>query len=203
MTLREPKALTIDPAPGIDNNSMIGPLYELPDRAKIAEMSEVLPPVPHEMRTSHSSHVMVQLRTANSCEIFAPTKIPRKSWISIASSDRVLGATCVETVTSASVKRQEVNMDRASIVNSNKKAERDSLYTRTPLNLNKSLPSTPISESPQASPVVAKYNDGSPFCRRPQIVKIPARDSGSAFVSPEMLVSTHPATFPTNTKVFL
>ena len=208
MPFQEPRALIISPAREIRHSSMFSPFRELPDRAKakvellneqapsasgneIPEMSEAFPPVSHELRTKRGSHVMVQTRNADSCKIFKSTKISRKSRSSFASS----GGACVETVISASNQRKASNMDRASIITSNIAAEIYPLYIRESLDLNRSLPPTPILESPQLSPVLAKFNERSPFRQRPQVVYTSTRGSMSAFVSPELPVLSYPATF--------
>ncbi|CAD6591030.1 MAG: hypothetical protein ASARMPREDX12_004894 [Alectoria sarmentosa] len=194
-----PRALVFDYPREIDHNSMVEPFRELPDSAnanvellnehspsgsgnEIYEMSEVLPPASHELRADGGSLVMEQIRTASSCNIFTSVKIPRKSWMSFASSD---GAACVETVISASPQqRKEVSMTRASIGSSNLEAEIFSLYVRKPLDLDRSLPPTPISESPQISPILANFQVRSSFCQRPQMVNVSAHGSMSAFNSP-------------------
>lgn len=207
---QEPRALSFKYAREIDYNSIVEPFRELPDSAKarvellneqapsgsgneIFEMSEVLPPVSHELRADRGSHVMAQTRTADRWKIFTSTKILRKSWTSLASSDR---ATCVETAISASpLQRKGISMGRSSIDTSNLEAEIYSLYVRKSLDLNRSLPPTPISESPQISPVLAKFNVPSSFYQRPQISKVSARGSMSAFDSPGRPVSIYPALF--------
>ena len=193
----------VNSAQEIDHNSMAGNIRELPDstRAKVElpseqaplapdneifEMSEAPPPIPHESKPGRGSHVMVQERTADTWKIFFPTKIPRRSWMSVASSD---GAPCVETVISASAQRKELNMDEASIMTSNLEADILSLYVRTPLDLNGSLSPTPISESPQVSPTLRDSKIGS--YQRPQMVRILASGSGSAFVSPDPYIDMY------------
>ena len=181
----------------LDHNSMAGNVRELPDSTRarvelpseqaplapdneIFEMSEALPPIPQELKPGRGPQVMVQERTADTWKIFFPTKIPRRSWASIASSD---GAPCVGTVISPSTQRKELNMDEASIITSNLEAEILSLYVRTPLDLSRSLSPIPISERPQVSPALEDSNIGS--CQRPQMLKILPSGSGSAFVSPD------------------
>ena len=181
---REPRALMTSSAQDIDHNSMAGNVRELPDKTtarvelpseqaplaldnEIFEMSEAPPPIPHESRPDWGSQVMVQERTADTWKILFPTSMPRRSWTSVASSD---GTPCVETVISASAQSKELNMDEVSIITSNLEAEILSLYVRTPLDLNRSLSPTPISESPQVSPALEGSNIGS--YQRPQMLKI-------------------------------
>ena len=202
---QEPRAPVVSLARQIGHNSMFSPFRELSDSAKaevellneqapsgsgkeIFEMTEDLLPVSHELRTNRGPHVMVQTRNPNSNKIFKSTKIRGESWPSFASS----GGACVETVISASNKRKESNMDRASIITSVVEAEIYALYIRESLDLDRSLPPTPIPESPQLSP---KFNERSPFRQAPQMVNTSARGSMSAFISPEMPVLSYAATF--------
>ena len=192
MPFHESRALIISSAREIGHNSGVVPLRELPNSAKellneqaplgssneIFEMSEAHPPSSYELRTSRGSHVMVETCSGDRWKILFPTKIPRKSWMSVGSSDGAPGA---ETVVSASAQRKEIITDGISIVTSNLEAEIYSLYLRPSLDLDRSLPPTPISESPQVPPFLEEVNEGS---------SSPARGSRTAFLSPEMLVST-------------
>ena len=198
-SLQEPRALNSKYEREIGYNSMVEPFRELPDSAKarvellneqspsgsaieISELPEVLPPVSHELRADRGSHVMVQTRNADRWKIFTSTKISRKSWTSLALSDR---ATCVETaISTLPLQRKGTSIGRSSIDTSTPEAEIYSLYLRKSLDLNRSLPPTPISESPQISPVLAGFNSPSSFHQRPQIAKVSARVSMSAFNSP-------------------
>lgn len=206
MPSREPRTLIVSSAREVDGNSTVRRFHELPDSARtellnaqapsgsgneIFEMSESLSPVPHELRTSQGPYVMVEKRTADTWNFLFPTKTPRKSWTSFASTG---DAPCVGTVISASTQRKEVNMDKKSITTSNLEAEIISLYVGKSLDLNRSLPPTPISESPQVSPVLENFNERSSSHRRPQMLKVLTRGPGSAFVSPEIRVWTDTAT---------
>ena len=163
---REPRELMVSSAQEIDHNSMADNVHKLPDSTRaivelpseqapsapeneIFEMPEAPPPVPQESKPGRGPQVMVQERTADTWKVLFPTSMPRRSWMSVASSD---GAPCVETVLSASAQRKELNMDEASIITSNLEAEILSLYVRTPLDLSRSMSPTPISQSPQVSP---------------------------------------------------
>lgn len=181
----------------IDNNSMCGPVRELSNTAKaelqdeqtpsgsgneISEMYQPLPPIVHELKSHMTSrqHSMVQTHTVNTGRIFMSTRISRKSETSLTSFDSIA---CVETVISASAHRENLDSGQASVYSSNAEAEIYALYMRKSLNLDRSLPPTPISESPQTSPVVIKFDRGNSFRPRPQIVRTPARGSMSAIVS--------------------
>ena len=206
---QQPRALGFKYASELGYNSMVEPFRELPDSAKagvelfnkqspsgsgieISEMPDVLPPVSHELRADRGSHVMVQTRTADRWKIFTSTKISRKSWPSLALSDR---ATYVETAISTSpLQRSGISRRRSSIDTSNPEAEIYSLYIRKSLDLNRSLPPTPISESPQTSSVLADLYAPSSFYQRPQMAKVSARVSMSAFDSPARPVPIYQAT---------
>ena len=209
-TSSEPRALSLEYAQEIGYNSMVEPFRELPDSAKArvelrneqsplgsgnetSGMPEVLPPVSHELSADRGSHVMVQTRTADRWKIFMSTNISRKSWTSLALSDR---ATCTETAISTSpLPRKGISIGRSSIVTSNLAAEIYSLYRRKSLDLNRSLPPTPISQSPQTSPVLVTSNVLSSFYQHPQMAKISARGSMSASDSPARPVPKYPAIF--------
>ena len=200
---RESRALRVHSAKEIDHNSMAGNVLELPDSTRarlelpskqaplapnneIFELSEAPPPIAHESKPGRGSHVMVQKRTADTWKILFPTEIPRRTWMSVASSD---GAPCVGTVISASTQTKDLNMDEASITASNLEAEIISLYLRTPLDLNRTLPPTPISESPQESPALENFNVR--LYQRPQLLNILTSGSESAFVSPDPCVDKY------------
>ena len=204
-----PGALTVRSAQELDNNSMIEPFRELPDSAKaraellneqapsgsgneVPEMPDGLPHDSHELNTSRDSFVMVQIRSANTCKNFTASKIPRKSWTTIESSG---DPPCVETVTCALAQQENSIINSPSTINSNLEAEILSLYTRTSLDLNRSLPPTPISESPQVSPVQIRFYERLSLCKHPQMVKIPTRGSGSIAVSSGNSVPADPATY--------
>lgn len=144
---------------------MAEPLRELPDSAEVTaelpneqapsgscnqvpEMPDALPHGSHELQPSRDSRVMVQIRTANTCRIFTPSPIPRKSWTTIQSSD---GSAYVETVIFALAHREDPiinNNSPSTIYSDDLEAEIFSLYRRKSLDdLNRSLPATPISEN--------------------------------------------------------
>lgn len=201
---QQPEELKFSKTPKeIDENSMVGPFRELPSSGKvelldetspsgsgkaILEMSRALPLVAHELRTHRSSRVMLQNHPANIGKIFMSTQISRKSWTSLASSD---GTPSVQTVIAASAKHEQLDVDAASVATSNLEAEIYCSYLRKPIDLERSLPPTPISESPQVSPVAIKFDNGSSFQQRPHFTKVQTRGSMSAFVSPEMPISRY------------
>lgn len=112
---------------------------ELPDRVtpsgfghEMSELSQSRAPVAHELGTQCSSKETPMIQTSlgqDRFAIFVSTNISRESWDSIGTS---MDAPCVETYI-CSQKAKRVGLDR-------------------------SLPPTPICESPQASPFMAKYH---------------------------------------------
>ena len=198
---QEPRALILSSPREIDHNSMVQHFHDLPNSARAELLNEQAPSgsgneifeisEPLSRKISQGPHIMVQRGTADRWRILFPTKIPRKSWTSLASS---ADAPRVETEVSASTQRKEGNMDKASIVTSNLEAQIISLYLGNSPDLDRSLPPTPISESLQVSPVLESFNGRSFPHRRPQTLKILTRGPGSAFTSPGIPVSKHPAT---------
>ena len=190
----------------IGHSSIIGHLRELPDSARVElsngqtrsgsgneifEMSEAPRPGPHESKPGQGSHVMVQKCTADTWRTLFPSKDPRKSWMSLASSD---GAPCVETVVSTLIQRKEVNRDRASMSPSDFEADIIALYVPKSIDLDKSLPPTPISESPQVLPALEKLDVRSTLYQRSQLLGTLLHGFGSASLSPDIRVSIYTAT---------
>lgn len=200
------KAFVISPTPReIDQNSIVGPVRELPnsehskhelfDKSSpsgsglgVSEMVDPRAPIAHELRTHRSSRVMIETRRANISKIFMSTNISRKSWISVASSESTRQ---VETVISALARRKDSSAGTASLVASNSEQMLYSSYAQKSPDLNRPLPPTPISESLQTSPVVVEFEEACYAARKPQIVQLPARGSMSAFVSPDIPVSRY------------
>ena len=160
------------------------------------EMSSSVPIV-HELRTQYSSRINSMLRThsANKGSIIRSTEISRKSWTSLEPSD---GTPCVETLISATGTNRETPEDsRPSIARRNPLSMRSkpldlssqNLTTRlaalknqlpTPLNLDRSLPPTPISESPQVSPISDMLRKSHSLRRNRRILKsVPSAITGA------------------------
>ena len=157
--LDKPNILTVCPLREIGQNSLCGPIRELSDSGKaelldetspsgsgneISEMSDNLPipTVVHELRTHHSSVEERAIQRLNAKNVYVFTRISQKSWTTIQSRT---GTPCVETMISASIRT------------STTKEEIYQSYIRKPLNLMRSLPATPISDSPQVSPTVEEF----------------------------------------------
>ncbi|KAL9630669.1 MAG: hypothetical protein Q9164_006303, partial [Protoblastenia rupestris] len=184
---QEPKKLSIRSVREIDDNSIVGPIRELPDSGKaelldeqspsgsgneIPEISDTLPVV-HELRTHRSSkeHFMLPGNRASMCRIFMSTKISRRSAFTVGPTD---GAPYVETVISASAQQ---SMIRTSTATSNLKTEIYESYMRRPLDLDRPLPPTPISESPMVSPVTPTFQKTSSLRQRPKAIAPASRFS--------------------------
>jgi len=186
-SLEKPRVMTICSVREIDNNSLCGPIRELPDSGKvelldenkpsgsgneISEMPPSLTVMAHELRTHRSSKEQSMMRThsANSFNILKSTSISRKSWTNMDLSDR---SPRIETVISASARQKSdlnnrptstspdtaevspLSMPKSTGLPDNPSiTETDFPETSIPvsLDLNRSLPPTPISESPQVSP---------------------------------------------------
>ena len=155
--------------------------YELQDEKalsgsgnEINELSPSLAFVAHELRTHRSSKEsqVIESPTPNKFDILKSTEISRKSWPAPESSD---GTPCIETVISASSRRSSSAVDVSSPSSSvsdevspisNSKARdlssQKSITEGEPspvsllrsFDLDRSLPPTPISESPQFSPKI-------------------------------------------------
>ena len=187
----------------IDNNSLCGPIRELPDNGQAelldhqspsgsgietSEMSQPLPisTVAHELRTHRSSQEYSVVHARNANKILMSTSISRKSWTSLKSVD---GTPCVETVISASIMRNIFDVGRSSTPTSNLEEQIYSSYMRKPLDLNRSLPPTPISESPQLSPIVPGLDSSfSVGIHHPKVNPV-AHVSRNALLFPKTTVS--------------
>ena len=186
----------------IGNNSLIWPFREAPDNG-VVELPERISPSEDHRQSSRASHMSrpdghtlqsgrgSQLNTPSGQgdprRIHLSTTISRSSRADTASST---GTSGIETVIFASPMSEDFDLEGASITTSNTKAAIFSSYMRKPLDLNRSLPPTPISESPQWSPAVATFNRGSTF--REQPLKTPTNSPTiiSAFASPRYPVSS-------------
>ena len=192
----------------IDNNSLCGPIRELPDSGKaelldeaspsgsgheIKEMCQSVPFVVHELGTHRSSKEQVMdTQTANKGNIVKSTEISRISCPSHESSD---STPCIETVISASTHRSSSELSPSTPGSttatdvaspslpkpeglSSHKSTDEAIIPRS-LDLNRSLPPTPISESPQLSPRsfdagrAFSLRDASPFSDAFAIVSRP------------------------------
>jgi len=172
--LQDPRPSIISSAREIDDNSNTGQIREIPDTG-VAELldellhemspsgpghetsrsSRILPQVSHELRTHRSSQVMVRTRTYSKGPLCRLKEVPRTRCKEIVTSD---DASTIQMVLALSAQHiDHVDQDDASVVTSNLEAQIYSSYMRKPLDLNRTLPPTPISETPQSSPAVADF----------------------------------------------
>jgi len=173
--LRDPRPSIISSAQEIDDQSNIGLIPEFPDTG-VAELlnellhemspsgpgheasrsSGILPQVSHELRTHRSSQIMVDTRTSSKRPLCRLKEVSRKRCKEVVTFD---GASTIQMVLALSARHiDHIDQDDASVVTSNLEAQIYSSYMRKPLDLNRTLPPTPISETPQSSPAVADFS---------------------------------------------
>ncbi len=189
----------------MDNNSTCGSIRELADTAKaelpderspsgssnrIPELSQPLSRMVHELRsyTTSRDHSVSHTNSGNASRLLISTRISRKSRTSLRSSS---SAPCVETTISSSAHRENLNRGHTSVIAPTTAAEIYDLYMRRSLNLNRSLPLTPISESPQRSPISIRFSQGNSFCPRPHILQVPERAYDYAVIHPDIPMSRY------------
>ena len=172
---QDPRPSTISFTRELDDNSNIGLIPEIPDTG-VAELldelfhemslsapdharrhsSGIIPQVSHELRTNRSSQVVVRPRAPSNGPFCKVNDVPRKRCKDIVTSD---GASTMQMVLVLSAQHiDHVDQDDASEVTSNLEAQIYSSYMRKSLDLNRTLPPTPISETPQSSPAVVDFN---------------------------------------------
>lgn len=99
---------------------------------------------------------MVRPRASSNGPFCRVNEVPRKRCEDIVTSD---GSSTMQMVLALSAQHiDNVDQDDASDVTSNLEAQIYSSYLRKSLDLNRTLPPTPISETPQSSPAVADFN---------------------------------------------
>ncbi|KAL8791774.1 MAG: hypothetical protein Q9195_005650 [Heterodermia aff. obscurata] len=196
----------VPPAPipmqEIGNNSLIWPFREVADNG-VVELPEKNTPSEDHSQSSRASHLSrpdahaLQSRRSSQLNTLSEHGDPRRIHLSTtlsrscrANTAPSTGTSGIETVIFASPMSTDFDLDVTSIAASNTKAAIFSSYLRKPLDLNRSLPPTPISESPQWSPAVANFNRGFSF--REQPLKTPTNSPTiiSAFASPNYPISS-------------
>lgn len=185
----------------IGNNSLIWPFREAPDN-EVVELPERNSPSNHSRSSRASGRPRSDAYTLQSRrgsqlnkpseqgdirQIHLSTTMSRSVAANNAPSADTLG---IETVIFAAPRSGDFDLDVASISTSNTKTAIFSSYMRKPLDLNRSLPPTPISESPQWSPAVAKFHRGSSFRERPLRTPSNSHKIISAFTSPRYPISS-------------
>jgi len=189
----------------IDSDSIYRPIRELPDTTRaellderspsgssntIPELFQSFARMAHELRsyTTSRHHSVSHTHSVNASRILISTRISRKSRTSFRSSS---SAPCVETTISSSAHRENPNRGQTSVIAPTTAAEIYELYMRRSLNLDRSLPPTPISESPQMSPVFIRFSQGNSFCPRPHILQVPERAYDYAVIHPDIPMSRY------------
>lgn len=201
--MEDPKKRTICSICEIDQNSLCGPYRELPGNGRaelqdehspsgsgkdISEIAQALPPMVHELQTHRSSKEKPMVQIGIKGAIFIQTKFSRKSWTSIDSSD---GTPCIETIISSSPWHSSLTLDKSSIHSFDTEKEILASYRRRTLDLERALPPTPISESPQVSPVIGTFSHRFATPRPLQTILQGANRSMSAFISPKSPISKY------------
>ena len=186
----------------IGNNSLIWPFREVPYNG-VVELPERTSPSDNHSQSSRASRILrpiayalqgrrdSQLNTPSDMRdlrrIHLSTTMSRSSRANNPSSVGTLGT---ETVIFTSPKLEDFDPEVASITTSNTKKAIFSSYMRKPLDLNRSLPPTPISESPQCSPIVARFDRGSSSQEHPLKAPTNSYEIMSAFTSPRYPISS-------------
>ena len=198
----EPPASAALSTQEMGNNSMIWPfrevpdstIVELPDRtshsddnSQSSRSSRVPRPNAPALQSRRSSQLSTLSETGDLRQIHLSTTMSRSIRANSAQSTSSLG---IETVIFASPRSEAFDLEVASIATSNTKTAIFSSYLRKPLDLNRSLPPTPISESPQWSPAVARFNRGSSFREHPLRTPTNSHKIISAFTSPRYPISS-------------
>ena len=170
----EPPTSAEIPTQEIGNNSMIWPFREVPDNGVVELPARTLPsdddsqsssaprtppPDPSVLQIGPSSQLNTSLDMGDPRRIHLSTTMSRSSR---ANNSPATSTSGIETFIFASPMSEHFDLEVASIATSNTKTAIFSSYMRKPLDLNRSLPPTPISESPQLSPAVASFNRGAP-----------------------------------------
>ena len=167
--LVEPQVSANVSAQEIGINSLIGDFREAPDNVIVELLARDPPNVGndgtsrtsetdsragHELSIRRGSRIYLHTDATSSGRIYLSTGILRDSRTGNPSHFDTSG---IENVVPASHNLEGSEMEVDSIATSNIEAAIYSSYMRKSLDLNRSLPPTPISESPQGSPVAVKF----------------------------------------------
>ena len=200
--LRTPRASIGEPALEIASNSIVGPFRELPDSGKAELRNFQTPSAPEtgvpgvtdsdpmtvqEMRTQRSSQEMLTLfiNQPKPCKALTTTRLPQQSRIRIHSIDDIsLIATITSTSTQQSIVRSSIDCERV-------KTQIYASYFRKPLDLNRTLPPTPISESSMHSPSMPSPKIQDPSHPRSEGTNATLWPPLSRLVSPQSIVSKY------------
>ena len=196
--LRAPRASIGEPEREIASNSMIGPFRELADTGRaelrnfqtsftsgagIAVMADSGSMNAQEMRTQRSSQEMLTLfvNQPEPCEAHTITCLSPQSHIRIHSMD---WTSLMATVDSKSTRQSSTDSERV-------KTQIYASYVRKPLDLNRTLPPTPILESPMDFAMYAEPEDTGPSHPQSEGTDTTLRSPLSRLVSPQSILSKY------------
>lgn len=186
----------------IDDNSMVGPVRELPDTGKselrnvqssggsenvTLEMPKPISASLHEMRTQRSSQemLMIEASRATRCKGLEPCKPLQGD----SSKFHSKGSKSVFTYLISASNRESIA--RSSTDSVDVKTQIYASYIRKPLDLNRSLPPTPITESPMISPITPRFTKNSAAHERSQSVGAASPLSAMTPIKPRGAVSIY------------
>ena len=179
----------------IGNNSIVGFFRELADSSK-AELqdeqsrsgsrnknlgiTESSTPSLHELRTNRSSHekLLMEAIRAHTSKISKATNITNQSRFSATTASR---SSCVESVEAASAQQSVLHSSTGSV---GLKIQIYASYLRESPDLDRSLPPTPISESPMVSPLTPRFKKRPASRRVLQNVDSAQNLSVSTYIAP-------------------
>lgn len=202
---RGPSGLTACSVREIGNNSIIGLVRELPETGRVAlldiqsplgsgnEMPEMVGTVPvtvHELRTHRSSQekLMIKGDRTRTRKLFNPPQVSGHSCIGIYSAN---GPRLIKPTTSTSARQSIL---RKSIDFDVLRAEIYAAYLRKPLDLNRSLPPTPISDSPMVSPTGPTFKKDPSLRQRSRRAHSASQSPVLSIIRPHTQISKHSVT---------
>ena len=205
-TTPDVRPLTIDSIREIDNNSMVGPFRELPDtgmtelpgpqslqaaRNSILETAVSPRPTVHELRTHRSSQEKVIVMKGRSHIDKTSTATQPRSQSHISASTRNSARRPIRSIKTQTAVSTQKSDSRSSIDSISLKTAIYASYMRKPLDLQRSLPPTPISESPMVSPLAHRFTGTASSRLRSQSVGIAPPVPISAVTPRPKLVSRY------------
>ena len=186
----------------IGNNSLIWPFREVPENGVVELPDEDSPSDDHVLSSGASNIPLsdeVALQNRRSSQLISTSDMRnlRRTHLSTpmsrsrrANSAPSKGTSDFETIIFAGPQSEDYDQEVASNTTSNTKAAIYSSYLREPMDLDRSLPPTPISESPQLSPLTANFIQGSSSRQRPLRTRAGSAKSIFEITSPKYPVSS-------------
>ena len=156
----EPRASIGTSAREIGNNSAMGHFREMPDSGLVELLdgecltcneSHTLraptssPPGADEIDSRRNAHEMLRTEAVPARQSHHSASAPRENWVNRRFS---ADTSCVQSVVQKPALAEEVGLEVASVASSSLEAVIYFPYTRKPLDLNRSLSSTPITKNP-------------------------------------------------------